>query len=113
MDRYRPKWEAQQDLGFRLGRPGAIDALVVIVFVPVALRAPAMLVLVPPLMTLSPAALASLMQFAALVICLGAVSPVFLDGLVQLMLGVSHPPLASIVIFGLKAWNRGEQQCSR
>jgi hypothetical protein len=66
-----------------------------------------MLVLVPPLMTLSPAALASLMQFAALVISLGAVAPMFLDGFVQFVLGVGDPPLASIVIFGVKAWNRG------
>jgi hypothetical protein len=70
-----------------------------------------MLVLVPPLMTFAPAMFARLTQFAALVICLGAVSPVFLDGPVEFMVGVGHTTLASIVVLGEKSWNCGEKQC--
>src|SRR2546423_10870875 len=101
-----------KESGVQSSTPKTIN-LVFLVLVPIALRAPAVFVLVSPPMALSPAALASLTQFAALVICLGAVSPMFLDSLVQFMLGVDYPTLASVVIFGVKAWNRGEKQCCR
>jgi len=83
---------------------------IVIVLIPITLGAPAMLVLVPPLMSFAPATLPGLVQFAAFVICLGAVAAMFPDGFVKLMIGMSHPPLAPVVIFSVKSWDRGEQQ---
>ena len=62
---------------------------VVIVLVPIALGAPAVLMLVPPAMTLAPATLPSRVQFAAFVVGLGAVAAMFPDGFVKLMIGVS------------------------
>lgn len=91
--------------------PISLLVAIVIVFVPVALRVPPMLVLIPPLMAFAPAMFASLTQFAALAICLGAVSPVFLDGPVEFMVGVGHTTLAPIVVLGVKPWNRAEKQC--
>ena len=82
-----------------------------IVLVPVALRMPAVLVLIPPLMGFTPAMLASLVQFPAFTICLGAVTPMFLNGFVQFMLGVSHPSLTAVAVFGVHLWDCCEQQC--
>jgi hypothetical protein len=80
----------------------------VIVLVPIPLGAPAVLVLVPPFVTLTPAALPGLVQFAAFVVGLGAVASMFLDGFVKLMLGMSHPPLAPVVIFSVNSRDCGE-----
>jgi hypothetical protein len=73
--------------------------------VPVALGVPAVLVLVPPPLAFSPAALAGFVQFAALVTCLAAVAAVFFDGLVEFMVGVDDPALASVEVFGMKRWS--------
>src|SRR5437899_12579618 len=82
-----------------------------IVLVPVALRAPAMFVLVPPLVKFTPAMLASLVQLAALVPCLLAVPPMFFDGLVQFMLGVFDAALAALVaVVGVNPRDCGEQE---
>jgi len=79
---------------------------IVIVLVPIALGAPAMLVLVPPLMIFAPAMLPSLVELTALVPCLVAVPPMFFDGLVQLVLGVFDTALAALIaVFGVKSWN--------
>jgi len=82
----------------------------VVVLVPVALGAPAVFMFVPPPVTFAPATLARGAQFTALVIGLGAVASMSLDGLVELMLGMSDPALATVVIFGVKTWDCGEQQ---
>jgi Sec-independent protein secretion pathway component TatC len=81
-----------------------------IALVPIAFRMPAVLVLVPPAMLLTPATLSHCVQFATLVIGLPAVSSVALDGLVEFMLGVSYSPLAAVNVFCVNAWCRGEQQ---
>ena len=70
---------------------------VVIAIVPVTLVVPPLLVLIPPAMVFLPALLPRLVQFAPFVIGLAAVSPVPLNRLVQLVLGVLHSPLASLV----------------
>jgi len=79
----------------------------VVVLVPVALCVPAVLVFIPPLMPLTPATLADIVQFATLVISLPAVAPVSFDCLVQLMFCVSDPALTSVHVFRLKARDRG------
>ena len=81
--------------------------------VPIALGAPAMLVFVPPLMTLAPATLPSCVQLAAFVVCLGAVASMFLDSLVEVMLGASYPALAAVVGFGVKRGDCCEKQSAR
>jgi hypothetical protein len=83
---------------------------VVIVLVPVALGVPAVFMFVPPPVTFAPATLARGVQFTALVIGLGAVTSMSLDGLVKIMLGMSDPALAAVVVFGMKTWDCGEQQ---
>jgi hypothetical protein len=80
-----------------------------IVLVPITFRAPAVLVLVPPAMLLTPATLPRVVQLTALVIGLPAVPSVSLDGLVEFMLGVSNSPLAAVNVFCVNAWCRGEQ----
>src|SRR5258706_2009187 len=52
---------------------------IVIVLVPVAVGAPAAFMFIPPAVTFAPATLARLVQFTALVICLGAVASMSLD----------------------------------
>ena len=81
--------------------------LVVVAFVPIAILVPAALVFVPPLMPLTPATLSRVVQFAALVICLLAVAPVFLDCLVEFMIRVSYSAPTSVEIFGLKTRHCG------
>jgi hypothetical protein len=75
----------------------------VVVLVPIAFLVPAVLMFIPPLMAFAPAMLARRAQFTTLVICLSAVAPVFFDCLVELMLRVDDPALASVDIFRLKA----------
>jgi hypothetical protein len=83
----------------------------VVVFVPVALGAPAVFVFVPPLMEFAPAMLAGLAQFATFVIGLAAVASVFLDGLVEFMFGVLDATLTPfLAVFGVKARHGGEKQ---
>jgi len=82
----------------------------VIVLVPIALGAPAVFVFVPPPMTFAPATLASRVQFTTLVICLGTMASMSLDSLVEIMLGMSDPALATVVVFGVKSWDCCEQQ---
>jgi hypothetical protein len=82
----------------------------VVVLVPITFGAPAVLVLVPPAMLLTPATLSRFVQFAPLVISLPAVPSVSLDGLVKFMLSVSNSPLAAVNVFCVHAWRSGKQQ---
>ena len=77
--------------------------LVVVVLVPVAICAPAVFVFIPPPMLLAPATLPRIVQFTTFVICLVAVASMFLDCLVEFMLGVSDPALTPVLIFSLQA----------
>jgi hypothetical protein len=86
---------------------------VVIVLVPVTVSVPAVLVFIPPLVTLPPAALSGFMQFAALVISLPAVASVAVDGFVQSMLGMHDPMLAPVGAFCMKARHHGEAKNHR
>jgi hypothetical protein len=106
---FSPTGEEKRGFGLRDGAA----RLVVIVLVPVAFGVPAVLVLVPPLVTLAPAALARFAQFVALAIGFGAVAAMFFDGFVQFVLGMSHAALASVIVFGVKLWDGGEQQRCR
>jgi hypothetical protein len=82
----------------------------VVALVPIAVGAPAVLVLIPPSMLLTPATLSRFVQFATLVIGLPAVPSVSLDGLVEFMLSVSYSPLAAVNVFCVNAWRSGKQQ---
>jgi hypothetical protein len=89
-----------------------IDPLLVavmIAFVPITFGAPAPLVVIPPLMTFTPASLSGLVQFPAFMIGLPAVTAVVFDGLVQIMLGVRDAPLALFLSLCLGAWYCGDQ----
>ena len=86
------------------------NCLVVVVLVPIAVRVPAVVVFIPPLMPLTPAALPRIVQFTTLVICLFAVASVFVDCLVEFMLRVSDSALTSVLVFCLKPRHAGPKQ---
>jgi hypothetical protein len=84
----------------------------VIVLVPIAFRVPAVLVFIPPPVSLAPATLARRVEFVTLVIGSFAVASVSLDRTMQLMLLVDDPALTSIHIFRLKLRQGGRKQQS-
>jgi len=84
--------------------------LVVVVLVPIAFRAPAVLVFIPPLMPLTPAPLPRIMQFSALVICSLAVASVFLDCLVEFMLRVYDSALTPVAVLRLNTGHSRKEQ---
>ena len=86
-----------------------LQRLVVVVFIPVAIGVPAVLVFSPPAMLLAPAAFADCMEFAALMIGLPAVPPVALDGAVEFMFLVGYAALAAVDFVGVQRWRRGEK----
>jgi hypothetical protein len=89
------------------------NCLVVVVIVPIAVRVPAVVVFVPPLMPLTPATLTRVVQFTTLVICLSAVASVSVDCLVEFMLRVSDSALTSVLVFCLQARRGGAKQQKR
>jgi hypothetical protein len=84
----------------------------VVVLIPIAFLAPAVLVFIPPLMPFAPATLPRRVQFTTFVICLSAVASVFFDCLVEIMLRANDPALASVDSFRLKARRCGAKQNS-
>jgi hypothetical protein len=89
----------------RPGLSAITQSLVVVVLVPIALGAPAVLVFIPPAVPFGPAVLAGCVQFAALVIGLTTVASVLFDGLVEFMVRVGDPALTAVDIFGMKGWS--------
>ena len=89
--------------------------LVVVVLVPVAICVPAVVVFIPPPMLLTPATLPRTVQFTTLVVRLAAVASVFLDCLMQFMVGVGDSALTSVSVFCVKARHRTAKQkrCDR
>jgi hypothetical protein len=81
-----------------------------VVLVPIAVRVPAVVVFIPPLMPLTPATLPRVVQFTTLVICLFAVASVFVDCLVEFMLRVSDSALTSVLVFCLQARHDSAEQ---
>ena len=84
--------------------------LVVVVFVPVALGVPAVLVFIPPAMMLTPATFPHFVQFAAFVIGLAAVAAVAFNSLVKFMLGVSDATLTAVDVFSVQHWSEEEDR---
>jgi hypothetical protein len=80
------------------------------VVVPVALGVPAVLALVPPLVTFPPATLARFVQFMTLVIRLPAVASMSFDCLMEFVFRVRNPALAVVVGFCMKSWGRAKKQ---
>ena len=74
-----------------------------VVLVPIAFCVPAVLVLIPPPMSLTPAAFPHIVQFATLVICPLAVASVFFDRIVEFMFRMRYPTLTSVEVFCMKA----------
>ena len=81
-----------------------------VVLVPVALGAPAMLVFIPPLVAFTPATLPRLVQFAAFMLGLTTVASMFLDGLVEFVFGVDDSTLAAVDVLGMKPRRHREKQ---
>ena len=94
----------------RAGSEAPRLVVIVVVLVPIVLGAPAVLVFIPPAMLLAPATLASFVQFATLVIGLPAVAAMFLDGLVEFMVGVSDSTLTAVDVFPVQPWCSGKRQ---
>jgi hypothetical protein len=82
----------------------------VVAVVPIAFCAPAVLVFIPPSLTLAPATLACFVQFPALVVRLPTPMSVFLDCFVEFVLRMLNSSLASVGILGLKARQRYAKQ---
>jgi hypothetical protein len=85
----------------------------VIVFVPITLGVPAVLVFVPPAMLFAPAALARRVQFATLVIGLAAVASVMLDGFVEFVLFMGDAALAAVHVLGMQSRRREREDCGQ
>ena len=81
-----------------------------VALVPVVFGAPAVLVFIPPAMLLAPATLARFVKFTALVLCLAAVTSMFLDGLVEFMVGARDPALTPVDVFGVKSRRCAEEK---
>ena len=94
----------------RAGSEAPRLVVIVVVLVPIVLGAPAVLVFIPPAMLLAPATLASFVQFATLVIGLPAVAAMFLDGLVEFVVGVSDSTLTAVDVFGVKPRRCAEEK---
>ena len=84
--------------------------LVVVVFVPVAVGAPPVLVFIPPAMLLAPATLPRFLQFVTLVTCLVAVASMFLDRLMEFMFRVRDPTLTVVDVFGMNSGRCAEEK---
>jgi hypothetical protein len=84
-----------------------IAIVVVVMIIPVVSVVPAMIMLIPPRLTFSPAAFAGFVQLLAPVICLPAEVSMVLNGLVEFVLRVNSAPLATIVC---RRWGRHEDQ---
>jgi hypothetical protein len=70
--------------------------------VPISFGPPAVFVLIPPAVLLAPTAFSRRVQFATFVIGLAAVASMVLDGLMEIMLSMSHPALAAVDILRVK-----------
>jgi hypothetical protein len=81
---------------------------VVIMLIPVMFFMPAMLMLIPPPMMLAPAPFPRLVQFVTLVIGLGTVPSVALNGFVEFMVGVLNTPLAPLHTLRMGQRHSGE-----
>jgi hypothetical protein len=86
---------------------------VVVVLVPISIRAPAVFVFVPPPMLFAPATLARLMQLPPFVVGLPAMASVALNRLVQFVFGVFNATLAAVHIFCVQARRNAEKHSCR
>ncbi|HLJ91464.1 MAG TPA: hypothetical protein VKZ53_31990 [Candidatus Angelobacter sp.] len=100
-------------------RPRRIPLVMIMVaVVPVAIAMPAVFMVTPPLLALSPAALACFMKFMTPVVCLAALVAMVLDGLVELMFRMLGASAATIIvggraIHGYKQENGAQRECRK
>jgi hypothetical protein len=78
--------------------------------VPISFGPPAVFVLIPPAVLLAPATFSHRVQFATFMIGLAAVASMALDGLVEIMLGMSHPALAAVDVFRVKSGSGSKEK---
>jgi hypothetical protein len=71
--------------------------MLMIVIIPIVIRAPAVRVFVPPAMIVLPAVAARFGEFLAPVLCLGAVWAVMLDGLMEFVIGIDSALLTVVI----------------
>jgi hypothetical protein len=81
-----------------------------IMIVPIAFPVPAALMLIPPLLALLPAPLSRCVQFAALVVCLAAMSPVMVNSPMKVTLRTLDAALTLVIILGLNARRCSEEK---
>jgi hypothetical protein len=90
---------------------------VVIVLIPIAIRVPATIVLIPPSMIFLPAALARFVKLVAPTLSLLTAIAMVLDCFVQLVIGFRNTPLAAVtgahVRSACKQEQAGECCCSK
>jgi len=77
---------------------------IVIVVIPIAIGVPAASVLVPPAMSLPPAAFPRFMQFVASMFRLAAIPTVMFRSFVEFVICLGDAPLASLVVISIGAW---------
>jgi hypothetical protein len=82
--------------------------MIVIVFVPIAIRVPSPRVFIPPAMAVFPAPFARGNQLSALCRCFGAVPAVFFRGFVELVIDANDALLA--VVIGSRLWRAKQQE---
>jgi hypothetical protein len=85
---------------------------VVIVIVPVALRAPTMFIFIPPTMAVIPTILARLAQLVPCMVRLAALPSMVFDSFMKAMIRPGDAPLA-LVLVRAQTGRAGEQQKSR
>jgi len=105
-------WNLKNQFSTRANLARGTLVAVMIVVIPVALRAPAMFVFIPPAMPATPASFARFMQLMASLVRLAAVATVMLDGFMKTVIGLGDAPL-TIVVIGAQTWGAGEEQESR
>jgi hypothetical protein len=88
-----------------------IPAMIVVMFVPVALRVPPMRVFIPPFVELAPTILARFMQFVARTLCLWTVPSMMFGGFVKPVVGL-YKAMPARVVIRHSSWSRTQQQKS-
>ena len=90
----------------------AIALMIVVVIIPVAVRAPAAAIFVPPPVDVRPAVLPFLAQLVSCVVCLAALPAIPLNGLVHTTVGSRNASLAIPLIIGANRWCTYKSQSS-
>ena len=105
-----PRLESHSRLWDLLGRMFAIIPIVIVI-IPIAVRAPTVTVFIPPAMVAGVAILAGFVELTASAIGLAAFASMMLNGFMKAMIGPGNALLAIVV--GAQTRSAGEEQKSR